>query len=228
LAANKRKFPAKVLRRLKEHVYELVQRQDPRGQLYVLDLEKEDDGSKVDIVYGVGAAKEMGPVGYSRIHRDQLVRDIVFDDSGFRPDMLVKHTLPDLLTSKANVPVFKYLRGAGYVGPNAATLTSLDTKVQQSATRTRASFAATKSLERKRSTIENLRGGIPVLAEKFDVLHCAEFIFLLPDFRLTVNDLAAFLEANFSSLIKSSPSTTRKLVCLLDWFKYGPEAKHSA
>ncbi len=49
-----RKFPARMLRRLKQHVYNLVQDNDPDNHLRVLDIDNESDLSRLDVVFGVG------------------------------------------------------------------------------------------------------------------------------------------------------------------------------
>lgn len=54
LASLPRKFPARLLRRLKKHVYELVHDNDPAGRLSVMDIDDDSDMSKIKVVYGVG------------------------------------------------------------------------------------------------------------------------------------------------------------------------------
>lgn len=49
-----RKFPAQLLRKLKKHVYNLVQDNDPDNHLYVADIEDDADLSTLDVVFGVG------------------------------------------------------------------------------------------------------------------------------------------------------------------------------
>jgi hypothetical protein len=59
LASLPRKFPARILRRLKEHVYELVHDNDPADRLYVVDIDDDNvDLAKVKVVYGVGLSVE--------------------------------------------------------------------------------------------------------------------------------------------------------------------------
>lgn len=54
LSSLPRKFPTRILRRLKEHIYQLVLDNDPVDQLYVLDIDDDSDMSKIKVVYGVG------------------------------------------------------------------------------------------------------------------------------------------------------------------------------
>ena len=49
-----RKFPARMLRRLKQHIYNLVQDNDPDNHMYVVDIDNESDLSMLDVVFGVG------------------------------------------------------------------------------------------------------------------------------------------------------------------------------
>ena len=74
LASLPRKFPARILRRLKEHVYELVHDNDPQERLYVVDLDRDTDPSEVKIVYGVGLAVEGHKIRLSDDAQAQPVR----------------------------------------------------------------------------------------------------------------------------------------------------------
>ena len=60
LASLPRKFPARILRRLKEHIYQLVLDNDPADQLHVLDIDDDSDMSKIKVVYGVGFRVDEG------------------------------------------------------------------------------------------------------------------------------------------------------------------------
>src|SRR5208282_5733375 len=80
LHQNERRFPARVLRRLKNHIYELIRNNDPQGQMFVADIDKEDDTSKIQVVYGVGSAARVGQIGYGRIKIEQILEDVVLDE----------------------------------------------------------------------------------------------------------------------------------------------------
>lgn len=225
LALNKRKFPARVLRRLKSHIYQLVKENDPQGQLYVAELGSELDSSKIEVVYGVGVAAQMGQRGYSRIRVEQVLRDVLFEENRFNPEKMVQYTLPDLLGGASkNVPVFRYLRQAGYVGSNAKSSAELNLKVQKAMVATPSTFTAPKSLQNKKAKIDSHRCGIAGLTKLYDIQHCAIFIPLLPMHRIQVDELHHFLTLNYAELEKW-PSDLRKLVCLYDCLQFGPDAQ---
>lgn len=152
LSGNRPRFPAKLLRRLKSHIYQLVKTHDPSVQMYVKDLDKEDESSPIQIVYGVGSESpgsttnpswkhtehklgdelsstiELGKTGYRGIPRDRLLHDIVFGLENFDAELIVLHTLPDLLTATRKLPIFKYIRAAGFF--DGKDLSVLSKKVQ--------------------------------------------------------------------------------------------------
>lgn len=55
LRSMQRGFPAKLLRQLKEQLYELVLESKPKSRLHVLPLDSDADLSKLEVVFGVGA-----------------------------------------------------------------------------------------------------------------------------------------------------------------------------
>jgi hypothetical protein len=63
LGRLRRRFPAKLLRQLKDTVYDLVLRREPGGQLYVEPLDPAQDPREVDVVFGVGASRRLSSVG---------------------------------------------------------------------------------------------------------------------------------------------------------------------
>ena len=60
LASTKTQIPSPSSPKIKREVYDLVVNNDPKGQLFVADLEREDETSKIEIVYGVGKSRADG------------------------------------------------------------------------------------------------------------------------------------------------------------------------
>lgn len=111
LENRRRALPARVLRQLKEQVYDLVQTDDPRRQLmYVTNLDSQPDVADIDIVFGVGARiQKKGIVGLSRW---DLVDDLLDDPKlDLDASSVLRDAIPCLGRS-TYVPIFKYLRAA--------------------------------------------------------------------------------------------------------------------
>jgi hypothetical protein len=119
LAELRRGFPAKLLRRLKEQVYELVLTDDPLHRLVVVDIDDATQDRDVDIVFGVGVRAKFGGQGYVGLTRDDLIDDVLGDRNSYDAEEIVERTLPHILSFPGNVPVYKYLRAAGALDENA-------------------------------------------------------------------------------------------------------------
>jgi hypothetical protein len=61
LARIPRKFPARLLRTLKEHVYKLVKDNGPQSQLSVKDIDDDSNVADLQVVFGVGLYKNQEP-----------------------------------------------------------------------------------------------------------------------------------------------------------------------
>ena len=114
LSALQRALPAKLLRRLKQQVYELVATNDPNNRLFVADIDDDTDAADVDVVFGVGVKSRLGEIGYEGgVERWDLIRDVLEEESGLDSSLVLEKSLPRILRSSGNVPVFRYLFEAG-------------------------------------------------------------------------------------------------------------------
>lgn len=112
LGRRERAMPARILRVLKEQVFELVQRNDPNGRLMaVSDIDNDKDAANLDVVFGVGA--KMTAVGIVGLTRWDIVDDVIESpDRGLPADLIVTKALPRQAIT-TYVPAFKYLSKAG-------------------------------------------------------------------------------------------------------------------
>lgn len=124
LGRLKRRFPARFLRQLKEQVYELVQTSEPKDKVYVSDIDADVDAAQVDVVIGVGVQSRLSSQGIVGIERRDLLHDVLEDrlpfDEPDTMDEIVRLALPRHLKSKANTPIYRYLRGAGRLDDSGA------------------------------------------------------------------------------------------------------------
>ncbi len=114
LTGLRRRFPARLLRQLREQVYELVLTSEARGTVYVQDLDADADAADLDVVIGVGVKARLDTVGVVGLTAADLLDDVLRPTSRLgNPQDIVDKALPLLLRHKANTPVYRYLRDAG-------------------------------------------------------------------------------------------------------------------
>lgn len=113
LSQNKSKYPIRILRELKENIYDLVATNDPCDKLKImLPLNQIDNYDNVEFVIGVGISK-LAEAAYSSFSAEDIYRDIVFDDKKFDPDLLLEKTMYDHLSrTSGSMPLFKYIATA--------------------------------------------------------------------------------------------------------------------
>lgn len=113
LSSLRRKFPARLLRQLKEHVYQLVYSADADSKLAVLDIDDTTNIKDVEVVFGVGILGQLGRRGYVGLKRLDLLLDVLEPKSKYDASRIVDEALPAILKLPGQTPVYRYLREAG-------------------------------------------------------------------------------------------------------------------
>jgi hypothetical protein len=226
LATTKRRFPASLFRRVKNHIYELVQSSDPHEQMHVLNLSDDIEPSAVEVVYGVGIVPKLGSIGYDPIKTDSVMRDVVFDQNNYDPHLLLSKTLPTLLGLSRYVPVFRYLKMGGYL-KDRVKLATLPSRVQAAASATRNNFLPPQGYIKKRVEVLSYNCSLVGLSKYYDLEHLALYLPYLEPPLLTVTQLEVFLRENYDKLYAkggTAQNSLKKLVCLYDLMKFGTTA----
>ncbi|MET4581592.1 hypothetical protein ABIE21_001082 [Conyzicola nivalis] len=133
LGQLRRRFPARILRHLREEVYELVRTSKPTATVMVADLESDTDISEIDVVIGVGVQKRLGESerltskGLTGLKRRDLLDDVLNStlDVADYPQ-IVREVLPIVGPARTHAPVFRYLRGAGLLSDEGVVLENVD------------------------------------------------------------------------------------------------------
>lgn len=121
LKSLKRKIPAKILRKLKEQVYDFVVSSEAREKLFVMDINDNDNNENLEVVYGVGIKSRLKESSYIGFSREELYEDIIFENKNFESDKIIKLSLPKMVRTSKNfesIPIFKYLRGSNLISDN--------------------------------------------------------------------------------------------------------------
>lgn len=225
LAAGRRKFPAKLLRQLKEQVYELVQTQDPKGLMFVQDIDASTDIAKIEVVFGVGVADRLADRGYNAIKRVELLEDVVRDNQNFDALRVVDSVLSELTKGNAQVPIFKYLRKSGALDDSGRlTRTDLPDKLKAAVRTSYKRYRHPTTLPNSSSrSAEYDALGIMGCANKYGRDWLLSNYPVLSDSTLNPADLREFLDRNFDLLQSTNgmqASKVSKLICLLDAVEY--------
>lgn len=222
LSELRRRFSARLLRELKEHVYELVLANDPSGNLHVQDIDEDSDRSQIDVVYGVGV---IANTGYRSLTREDLTKDILFQGEKYFSSRVVYDVLPDLLKKTPNVPVFKYLQNAGVLDDSGyLSVTDLHSKLEQAARPAVEKFLPPASYRNRflRSLEESEMSFGDVLENSNvrDALHSIPF---LTWDEIPLEELREFLVSQMN-IMEGDATVERtqfyKVVCLYDYLQY--------
>ena len=138
----KRQVPARILRFLKEQMYELVKSSNPEEKMSVVDIDEIHDKDDVEFVVGVGVAEmhrtqladdeqaqaeTLSKLGYKGITVDDIFADVIKSDSEYDANELLVNVYPAFrrLPNKY-IPIFRYLRAAGIDSREALEASGFD------------------------------------------------------------------------------------------------------
>jgi hypothetical protein len=223
LANLPRRFPARLLRRLKEHVYQLVLTGDPGNLMAVVDIDDDTRADEIDVVFGVGVQARLGEHGYVGLSRTDLLVDVL-QPHGYNPRIVVNDVLPRLLRHPGHTPVYLYLREAGLLQDDG-TLRA-DAQVADRV-RERVARGAPQPLEgwferRAATLIEAAGGDFESLTRQASVNDVLLAVLGFPPGGIDLDALRAFLEANAPAFAPGEVTTAwAKAVCLYDYRRHG-------
>lgn len=225
LAGLQRRFPARVLRQLKEHVYELVRDNDPKGRLYVQDLEADTDLSDVDVVLGVGTIARL-VTSYKGKSRKDLILDTVNDADDLDPKRVVDEVLSTIATNQ-HVPIYKYLRGAGLLTEDGELIDpdGVDPKIRQRVEKGSEPWKVLSSYKKRAAEAADEHETFKTLAANCDPDDVLLYLAAIPEENIKPSELRKFLLEHQDDQYEHPANNLNatqwvKGVCLYDWLKY--------
>lgn len=228
-----RQFPARLLRMMKEHVYDLVLTNEPSESVTVVDIDDDTNLRDIDFVLGVGVREQLGGRGYVGLTRKDLLQDVLRKESALIAPKVVSDALPAVLKGPGNTPVYRYLRGAGLLRddgtllPDAAVDKNVRTRVARGKTPLKVHAQQVGRAERLlTAATEPSVAGITDQYERMDALIA---IGVMERDSLDMEALREYLVANSDMLeLTAQSSAWAKAVCMYDYYRYGLVASPAA
>lgn len=224
LGALERKLPARILRQLKEQVYELVRTNDPKGRLFVQDINADVDRDSIDVVFGVGAIAKLTE-SYKGKGRDDLIRDVLADGE-LDPHLVLSDVFPTI-RGNTHAPIYKYLRGAGKLDAsgNLVDGASVDANIANRVTDPVARLQPPSSYQARAKAAAEAAKDFATLAAQHEADDVLMYVGMLPDEAIDAEELRSFLiEHQEDQAVKGhqlQATQWAKGVCRYDWLKYG-------
>jgi len=231
LANNMRRIPIKILRNMKNIVYDFVKSTKPKQQIFIADsLDNIEDLHKADFVWGIGLRDKLAEHGIKGIELKDILRDVVMDDNAnWSSTTVAKLGLPAMSVRGRFVPYFKYLRKAGLL--NDENLIDTNSDIIEFSPE----FISTVNNISRNDFLppENYRRKIDEINDKFhsfaslkkecaqNDLHMMMYIPLLSPEKLPIEEFGQYLREKIELLFNSQYGTHfRRLICLYDYMKY--------
>lgn len=227
LGTLQHKFSAPVLRRLKQHIYELVLSNSPSERLYVADFDDLDDAD-VDVVIGVGMQSKLGERGYRGIQRFDLLLDVLQERSQYNVRQIVEDVIPDLLRQTGITPMYRYLREAGLLGGSGQLVAGADVhpKIAAKVALGGSVFVVPASTQARAARLVEAAGGQLASLDRDNgtslALACAP---ALPREDLDLEELRLYLLEKKSAFVDNQGDRANwtRLVGWYDYLKFGLE-----
>ena len=122
LLEYKRKFPLKLIKKMKKSIYEIIIDNNPKNKIIVSDIKNCEDIDGADFVVGMGLKDKLEAVGVNfngkalnGIEYDDLLKDIILDDLIGATDKENAIKILEQKIKRKNYPVFKYIKIAGEI-----------------------------------------------------------------------------------------------------------------
>lgn len=197
LRSLKRRFPAKMLRQLKEQIYDLVQSNELEEKMEVVNIDDDTRAESLEVVFGVGAIARLGQIGLQGIQRDDLFNDVI--DRAERFDRyakeLVEVTLPNVVKGNTLVSVFKYLRSAKVLNDYGELVTDdLNGRVAAAASKQADNYRVRTFGRARERDVIGMAGSIAAILEAYGPDDVIKYGALLPDAFIDLEELSSFLQ----------------------------------
>ncbi|MVM36856.1 hypothetical protein GO730_02845 [Spirosoma sp. HMF3257] len=219
LAALHRRYPASLLRKIKEHIYELVINNDPTEKIAVVDFNSTTDLEQVEVVLGVGVKSTVNEAkGYTSYTSLDLAYDILQEDHKLNANDVCIKTLPQIYRATSWIPICKYVS-------QITDKIDIDPKFVLRANKPLDDWKCGLPQSHKIHEINAKYASMEDLLSTIEPKLALTTISLLNIDKINTNTLRKFLLENKSFVSEhSTKSYWMRLVCLLDRLEFGAKS----
>lgn len=226
LQRKKSTLPAKVLRMLKQELYQYTLTSKPTASIRVADIDDQRVGGE-DLILAIGKPSQFGVRGLQGLSSMEWYRNIVLGNiKEFSADDLLQYSYPVLIKQNNRLPVFKLLSQAKEdyqeIKENAQKTTG---NFENIITNTIRKNRKSRSIQNR--SIQGIRQNME--ACKQNALSAAMYdMACLKEHEIVLDDLEKFLQDRYSddqycqSIGGNEKSNLQRLVRIYDYLKYAP------
>jgi hypothetical protein len=178
----------------------------------------------VEVVFGVGAIEALR--SYVGLDRDDLVEDVM-NGGDLKAARVVTEALPKILTSSANVPMYKYLRAAGLLDSDGELLdTDIPKKVVNRVKDRSKKLGVIHQMKDQASDAVKKVKTLQGLIDSYEPHLVLQYIPALPEEGIDPESLRRFL-LKHQDMYEHQQKRSQwvKIVCLYDWLQFGRQSK---
>lgn len=226
LTRIERKFPARMLRQLKEHVYELVLSNDKSSKLYVQSIDDANQNiADLEVVFGVGAINKVAGAGYKSIGRKELIDNLIHENKPLDNSKVISVTLPELLKNTKHTPFFKFLSESNLIKDQNLTNIKDERIIKHfnESKKIEHYYPTLSSYLKKKDEIFNERLSLYEFIRKYDFLYFLKVFAFIDKELFNCSELLNLINENIETMNSNNTSDKSnffRLICYYDYCKY--------
>jgi hypothetical protein len=233
LGAITQKVPMKLLRKLKNSVYNLVKTDIPSKIFYYGNMSELKENEDLDVVLGVNLGQNQALqqgglqiMGYHSPAIKDIIEDVLLDNKSYNSELLISEVFPKLLRGRPYCPIYKYLRASGLLSKDGQLTKAGKAAIQESFTLRQtppSCFYPIPQYMKKQKLIRQIYKSLGDLIENETINHALDYIPLLDEKLIDLELLNGFLLEHFQNEEVYNRTSFKRLVCLYDYLKYAKE-----
>lgn len=221
LLKNKVSYNPRLIKKMKEDIYNVVLTSKPTKTLNVLVDIDDSRLDEIEAVVGFGVMKELGHKGYDSVGPEELFEDIIFNNKNFIPSLIIEKSLPLILKYNQSIPMYKYV--SRYQG-------EIEDKIKKHIDKPYSKLLS-KEMGRKLRSDGYIKNNIRELIDKYGFEGALKYIIFIKPKCMDLNELheyiRSYIEVYPDILTRKNcveKTELKRLIKIYDYLKYKKKA----